>query len=82
MFSTHWGCEVQMTDLNNVNETELTEEQIRQQAEALAQDALGVSAAEAWDRVRAGKYRGTLLESNLRQLMWMLGDDQLPAAAE
>lgn len=64
----------------------LTEEEIRQEAEALAQRALKVPAQEAWRRVREGQYEGTILASRLYQLMFLLGEvdrsSECPCPAE
>ena len=52
----------------------LTEDEIRQDAENLAQCALGVSADEAWRRVRDGQYAGTVLASRLYRIKFLLGE--------
>lgn len=52
---------------------EVTEQDIRYEAESLAQEELGVSAAEAWRRVRAGEFQGTVLAAELHQANFLLG---------
>ena len=52
----------------------LTEDEIRQDAENLAQRALRVSADEAWRRVCEGQYKGTVLASRLYRIKFLLGE--------
>jgi hypothetical protein len=59
---------------------ELTEEEIRKQADQLARQALGLSGEEAWRRVQAGEFEGTLLASRLTQLHFLLDEPYAQAA--
>ena len=52
----------------------MTEDEIRQMAESLAQQELGVSLDEAWRRICDGQYEGTILASKLHQLKFLLGE--------
>jgi hypothetical protein len=68
--------------MDNIQQVELSEQQIRdQQRQLAARKGLGV--AEAYARLDRGEFRGTILESELSMLRFLLGEDSpLPAAAE
>jgi hypothetical protein len=57
-------------------ELELTREELVAEAEALAREVLDVSAAEAWERVRAGAHEGTYFAARLAQIFFLLGDNK------
>ncbi|HKY37183.1 MAG TPA: hypothetical protein VJN18_14665 [Polyangiaceae bacterium] len=66
-------------------ETEITREQLEAEAEALAREVLGVSAEEAWRRVRDERlHEGTFFATRLAEIHFLLGDPgaHYPAAAE
>lgn len=62
-----------------VEDVELTEQELRDRAETLARTRLGVSAAEAFERLDRGELNGTILESKLSMLRFLLDDDARPA---
>jgi hypothetical protein len=57
--------------------------QVRAQIDELARTELGVSGAEALERLDKGDFDGTILETELSSLRDLLGDSApFPAAAE
>lgn len=61
----------------------VTREQLLEEAEQLAQHALGTSRAEAFLRLEQGEYRGTIFAAKMAAIRFLLdGDAPLPAAAE
>jgi hypothetical protein len=62
---------------------EVTTEELRQQAERLAQEVLGVGCEEAFLRLDQGEYRGTIFASKMSSLRFLLQENAfLPSAAE
>ncbi len=69
------------------DEIEITREELQHEAEALAHKVLGISAQDAWDRLRRGELEGTLFASKMVRLRALLGGNDnheplLPVAAE
>jgi hypothetical protein len=69
------------------DEIEITREELQSEAEALARKVLGISAHDAWDRLRRGELEGTLFASKMVRLRALLGENDnhdapLPVAAE
>jgi hypothetical protein len=57
------------------NETEITREQLKAEADALAREVLGVSADEAWRRVRQEHlHEGTFFAVRLAEIFFLLGE--------
>jgi hypothetical protein len=50
-------------------------DELRYEANRLTQKTLGISAAEAWTRIQAGKYEGTILASQLKWMGSLLSSD-------
>ena len=50
-------------------------------ADDLSQRELGVSADEAWKRMDAGEFEGTILEAELHQLRFLLGEPERQSVA-
>jgi hypothetical protein len=68
---------------NIIESQELSLEEVRHEAEALAQSELGVSLSEALVQMERGQLRGTVLESKLSMFRFLLADnDSTPLAAE
>ncbi len=67
--------------VENIEQTVITEAEIRSQQEELA-TRKGLTVSELYARLDAGSFRGTILESKLSMLRFMLGDDSPAAAAE
>ena len=61
---------------------ERTKEQLLAAAEELAADVLQTTAEQAFRRLDAGEFRGTMFEAEMAALRFLLAGDELPAAAE
>jgi hypothetical protein len=67
--------------MDNIEQAVITEEDIRTQQAQLAQRK-GLTVGQLYARLDAGAYHGSILESKLTMLRFMLGDDAPAAAAE
>jgi hypothetical protein len=54
---------------------------VREMAETLARNELGISAEEAWRRMDAGEFDGTILEAELHQLRFLLSEPERSSVA-
>ena len=68
------------TAIDNVEQPQLSEEDIREEQKRLA-ERVGMSVDAAYAKLDRGELRGTILESKLSMLRFLLSED-LPAAAE
>jgi hypothetical protein len=67
--------------MDNIHQIELSEQQIRDEQRQLA-GRKGLSVRDAYARLDRGEFRGTILESKLSMLRFLLGEDStLPTAA-
>jgi hypothetical protein len=57
-----------------IEETEITEAEIRAEQQALASQK-GITVKKLYSRMARGDYHGTILESRLHMLRFMLGED-------
>lgn len=74
--STH-GPRQAVATQDRVVEVELTEQQIREQMTALCERA-GMSVEDALDHLDHGELRGTIFESELHMLRFLLGEEAQP----
>ena len=61
---------------------ELNKEQLQAAAEALAAEVIQTDAVEAFRRLDAGEYAGTIFAADMAAIRFLLADDELLAAAE
>ncbi len=64
-----------------IQDIELSAQDIRAQQEELAR-TVGLSVHDAYERMDAGAFRGTILESELHMLRFLLDEPELQNAAE
>lgn len=70
-----------MTTAHDIQEVELSEEQILGEQRRLAAGK-GLTVGELYERADLGEFRGTILEAKLSMLRFLLGDDAAAPAAE
>lgn len=70
-----------MGDAMDIEQAEITEAEIRAQQGELAARK-GVTVRELYARFDQGEFRGTILESKLSMLRFMLGEESPAPAAE
>jgi hypothetical protein len=70
-----------MASEHNIREVEVSEDELRrEQREFAAKKQLTVG--QLYERMDLGEYRGTILESKLSMLRFLLGEDAPAPAAE
>lgn len=67
--------------VENIEQPEMTADDVRNEQQKLA-DRKGLTVRELYERCELGEYRGTILESKLSMLRFMLGDEACAPAAE
>jgi hypothetical protein len=67
--------------VDNIEQPEMTADDVRNEQQKLARRK-GLTVRELYERFDVGEYRGTILESKLSMLRFMLGEEAFAPAAE